>query len=260
MKTVFIFSLIIVLFSSCKKEKDPEIETFYSVKSSLLAWNECAAISDIIIQRCDNYNQWFQTGMTIQNVQDSSFSIQFTNSLMDDKHKRSGSLNVQYFGLLNKDTNKVIVDLINYKTNSIQVSGQLIFQENTTTFGIPMSGKNAYAITGTLTFLYVNGKTTTATFNLNRQTQYDSGTLVNGSVTGVNQNGDSFSSNSVSDIKRGSYFQNLSSSYPVFYNGKYELTEGTKTGFVWYGYKDQCDNYGFTEWADSKFNFYLEDY
>lgn len=248
------------MFSACQKEKEPKIEEFYSVKSSLLAWNECAAISDIVLQKIDNYNQWFQSGMSIQNVQDSSFSIQFTNTLMDDKHKRSGSLNVQYFGTLSKDTNKVIVDLINYKTNGIQVSGKIIFQENTATFGIPMSGKNAYAISGTLNFIYFNGKTSSASFNLNRQTQYDLGTFVNGSVTGTNSNGQSYTSTSDGDIKRGSYFQNLSSSYPVFYNGKYELIEGTKTGFVWYGYKDQCDNYGFTEWASSKFNFFLEDY
>lgn len=260
MRITLLLLLTIVTFTACEKEKEPKIEEFYSVKSSILAWNEAASISDIVLQKIDNYNQWFQSGMSLQNIQDSSFTIQFTNTLMDDKHKRSGSIHVHYFGTLNKDTNKIIVDFVDYKTNQIQVIGQLILQENTTTFGIPLSGRNAYIISGSLNFIYFNGKTSSASFNLNRQTQYDLGTFVNGSISGTDQNGQSYNSTSVGDIKRGSYFHNLSSSYPVFYNGKYSITEGSKSGFVWYGYKDQCDNYGFAEWAESKFNFFLEDY
>ncbi len=260
MKTVFIFSIITVLISSCEKEKEPEIENFYSAKASLLAWNECSAITDLVLQKCDNYTTWLQNGMSIENQLDSSFTLSFNNSTMDDKHKRSGSISVNYFGSLTKDTNKIIVNFLNYKTNGIQVSGQLILQENSAAFGSPFSGVNAYSINGALNFVYVNGNTASANYALNYQFQNDYGSFVNGFVNGTNQVGQVYTSSATMNLKRGSSYQNISNSYPVFYNGKYELTEGSKSGFVWYGYKDECDNHGFTDWTGSQFNFFLEDY
>jgi hypothetical protein len=260
MKALLYLCLIVFLFTSCEKEKEPEIENFYSVKASLLAWNECTAITDLVLQKCDNYTTWLQNGMSIENQLDSSFTMSFNNSTMDDKHKRSGSISVNYFGSLTKDTNKIILDFVNFKTNEIQVSGQLVLQENSATFGSPYPGINAYSISGTLNFSYLNGNTASASYTLNYQYQYDYGSFVNGVVNGTNQLGQVYTSASSTNLKRGSLYQNISNSYPVFYNGKYELTEGSKSGFVWYGYKDECDNYGFTEWADSKFNFFLEDY
>ncbi len=266
---LYIFVLLSVV--SCKKAV-PQVTEFVAIKNSLRAMNEITTLAEMFdhSMKTTTVLSWYAVtnnselvykitpaltdlDTIIINFKDSTFCL--------DKRIRRGKLIWSCTDSIGSSISMATLTFENYSCNNVQLTGTLQMSQLATTaldnVNLPNSFKNI--ITGNIDFTLFNGQSFSVQPALERDyfkaLNYYTGTLIGSDV-----NKENFSTEITTALKKSTPYDYSDIPAAVFYNGQYSIAQGNKSGKVWYGYNDNIDTYGFVEWQDAKFNFFLEDY
>ena len=263
--------ILLLLFFSCKKNV-PKVTDFVAIKNSLRAMNEVTTIAEMYdhSMKTTLSNSWF----SLNDATDITYKITASLSDLDtiildfkdstingDKRIRRGQIIWSFtesFGALNSIAT---ASFVNYSCNNVKISGTMILNQTATPASEAINTPNSYQnnVTGNLNFTLFNGQIFTVQPILSRD-YLKALNFYSGSLNGTDVNGESFSTTTLTPLKKANPVNYGEVPAAVFYNGQFSLTQGSNVGKIWYGYNEQIDNYGFVEWQDAKFNFFLEDY
>jgi hypothetical protein len=270
MKNIICLSLLIAV-GSCKKVI-PKVNDFVAVKNSLRAMNEITTLAELVDFSLKKTvpNSWFsatdKTEITYKITPSLSdldtIILDFKDSTSNlDQRIRRGKLIWSISNYFGSFSSVATLSFENYSCNNVKITGTLqmiqIASLASDNVNNPLSWQNQ--ITGDVTFTLFNGQKfkvqPTLFRNYLRAQNYYTGTM-----NGVDVNNENFSVTILNEIKKSDPNAFYQVPNAVFYNGQFSLTQGSKVGKVWYGYKDEVDDHGFVEWQDSKYNFFLADY
>jgi hypothetical protein len=270
MKNIIIISLLIIV-GSCKKVV-PKVNDFVAVKNSLRAMNEITTLAELVDFSLKKTvpNSWFSATdkteiifkITPSSTDLDTIIFDFKDSTFNlDQRIRRGRLIWSITDNFGSFSSVATLSFENYSCNNVKITGTLqmvqipsLASDNVNN---PISWQNQ--IIGDLTFTLFNGQKFNVQPVLSRN-YLRAQNFYTGTLTGSDVNNENFSVSVLTELKKSEPYAQFEVPKSVFYNGQFQLTQGNKVGKVWYGYKDEVDTYGFVEWQNSKYNFFLADY
>lgn len=255
LSSIFIFSSILV-FNSCKKKTEVDTES-QSVVDNAICEQQFMAIQPVVNSKgiqengikkmstsCETFSIIAGDTTDISpkdGVYDSQLPVTFQidygtlGCVGADGVYRTGKINITTSKKWSNFNNKVTVDLVNYKANTITYSGQLIITK-TNSLTITTQVINGHCTDGTWTIDYEGTKTLTQTAGQTTpNTEADDIYSITGNSSGKNREGRTFTTSIINPLVKKSNCKYITS-------GSLELTpDGFKTRTVDFG-TGNCDD------------------
>ncbi len=269
MRIIILFTLLLLLLFSCKKEVAPQFNNYSETRSAVRAYLELSAMIDCAARVMDSIStDKFVYIKKDNNPLTSDTLLSDKGPINNDGKIRAGKFMIHYLGNI-KDTACEFNLEFNYKRDEMVVSGNLKLKRGEK-FG--QSNLDRYKkINGNLNLAYINQ--TNCNINVDMKNWFKAtGQYYTGVLKGTISDGNSFESNVTNNpiISRKCLESTVSEDVweqfgtRILMSGESSFTTSNQgKGRIWFGSQTpDCDKFAVADWLDKNLQLYmnLDDY